>query len=216
MSQKAPGKSFRKGISLIELGDMFPDESTAREWFEAVQWPAGRCCGHCGGVDTKEVPNDKPMPYWCRDCKSYFSVRTGTTIQSSRLPLRKWVFAVYLYVTNLKGVSSMKLHRDLKVTQKTAWFMLHRLREAWGESGLEQFIGPVEVDETYIGGKEANKHASKKLHAGRGTVGKVAVAGAKDRKTNQVSAAVVKGTDKATLQGFVVDRTDASATGLYR
>ena len=88
---------------------------------------------------------------------SLFSVRTGTSIEKSRLPLRKWVFAIYLYVTNLKGVSSMKLHSDLKVTQKTAWFMLHRLREAWGESGLEQFVGPVEADETYMGGKRSNR-----------------------------------------------------------
>ena len=152
------------------------------------------------------------MPYWCSDCKSYFSVRTGTSIEKSRLPLRKWVFAVYLYVTNLKGVSSMKLHRDLDVTQKTAWFMLHRLREAWGESGLEKFLGPVEVDETYVGGKERNKHGSKKRKAGRGTIGKTTIAGAKDRETNQVSASVVKGTDAKTLQGFVIERTAQDAT----
>ncbi len=74
-------------------------------------------------------------------------------MERSRLPLRKRAFAVYLYVTNLKGVSSMKLHRDRQITQKSAWFMLHRLREAWDESGLKQFVGPVEADETYIGGK---------------------------------------------------------------
>ena len=115
-----------------------------------AEWSALR---ECGCTDTRDVPNAKPMPYWCRDCKSYFSVRTGTTLQDSRLPLRKWVFAIYLYVTHLKGVSSMKLHRDLKVTQKTAWFMLHRLREGWAASGLEKFTGPVEVDETFIGGE---------------------------------------------------------------
>ena len=128
------------------------------------------------------------------------------------LPLRKWVFAIYLYVTHLKGVSSMKLHRDLKITQKSAWFMLHRLREGWAASGLEKFTGPVEVDETFIGGKEKNKHAHKKLKAGRGPVGKAIVVGAKDRETNRVSADVVGNTDAKTLQGFVGERATKGAT----
>ena len=212
MAKNAPGKAHREGISLMALTEMFPDEKSAVDWFEAIQWPNGRHCGHCGCTDTKEVPNAKPMPYWCRDCKSYFSARTGTTIESSRLPLRKWAFAIYLYVTSLKGVSSMKLHRDLKVTQKTAWFMLHRLREAWGASGLEAMLGPVEVDETYMGGREKNKRASKKLRTGRGTVGKTAVVGAKDRETNKVTAKVVDNADTKALQGFVVDHANPDAT----
>ena len=209
MPQKAPGKFHRKGISIIELTEMFPDETSARAWFEAIQWKTGRYCGHCGSVDTREVPNEKPMPYWCRDCKSYFSVRTGTVLQNSRLPLRKWVFATYLYVTSLKGVSSMKLHRDLKVTQKTAWFMLHRLREAWDESGIEGILGPVEVDETYIGGQRKNMSKAKRATlTGRGPHGKTAVVGAKDRFDNKISARSVQRTDGATLQGFVRERVD--------
>ena len=133
-------------------------------------------------------------------------------MQDSRLPLRKWAFAIYLYVTNLKGVSSMKLHRDIKVTQKTAWFMLHRLREGWDASGLENFTGPVEVDETYFGGREANKHAKKKKRLGRGGVGKSVIAGAKDRATNRVRAKVVDATDARTLQRFVADHAAPSAT----
>jgi len=184
----------------------------ARPAYENAARPAERHCGHCGSTDTKEVPNAKPMPYWCRDCKSYFSVRTGTMMESSRLPMRKWAFAVYLYVTSLKGVSSMKLHRDLKVTQKTAWFMLHRLRDAWGQSGLDQFIGPVEADETYIGGKRKNMPRSKrKALEGRGPVGKAAVVGSKDRETNKVVARHVPSTDAPHVSGFVSEKTKPGA-----
>ena len=212
MTSKAPGKSHREGISLMELAEMFPDEASAVAWFESIRWPEERHCGHCGSFETKAVPNAKPMPYWCKDCRSYFSVRTGTAIEKSRLPLRKWAFAVYLYVTSLKGVSSMKLHRDLKVTQKTAWFMLHRLREAWGESGIEPMAGPVEVDEVYMGGLRENMpKAKRKTLKGRGPVGKTVVAGAKDRATNKVSAEVVKTADKKTLHSFIQESVAPAA-----
>ena len=151
------------------------------------------------------------MPYWCRDCRSYFSVRTGTTLQNSRLPLRKWAFAAYLYVTSLKSISSMKLHRDIEVTQRTAWFMLHRLRQSW-ETSVEPFIGPVEVDESYFGGRRRNmSNKKRKALAGRGPVGKTAVVGVKDRTSNKVRAKVVQRTDAETLQGFILEQTDSEA-----
>jgi len=210
---KAPGKAYRKGISLIELMDMFPDEQTAREWFESVVWGGQRCCGHCGGIKTREVPNAKPMPYWCTDCRSYFSVKTGTALERSKVPLRKWAIAIYLELTSLKSVSSMKLHRDVRVTQKTAWFMLHRIREGWARETSGDYSGPVEVDETYIGGKRKNMPKSKrKKLTGRGSAGKTAVVGVKDRESNQVAAQVVQHTDGETLQGFVGQHASDSAT----
>ena len=214
MKHKAPGKADREGISLIELCDMFPDEESARMWFEAHVWPTGRCCPRCGSVRTHEASHAK-SPYRCTDCRAYFSVKTGTALEGSKVPLRKWVFAIYLETTSLKGVSSMKLHRDLKVTQKTAWFMLHRLREVWAIDKAGNFSGPVEVDETYVGGKRKNMSNAKRKElagTGRGAVGKTAVVGAKDRATNQVRATVVERTDKPSLHGFVAAHAAPDAT----
>lgn len=210
--KKAPGKSHRTGISLLEISEIFPTEQAATLWFEKIYWPTERACGHCGSVSTSDVPDRKPMPYWCKDCRQYFSVRTGTTLENSRLPLRKWAIAVYLYVTHLKSISSMKLHRDLNVTQKTAWFMLHRLRQAWDASGIEPFRGPVEVDESFFGGLEKNRHENKKLRAGKGPIGKTIVAGMKDRQTNKIRASVVPDTGQGTLRSFIAQRSAIGAT----
>ena len=130
MAHTGPGKSSREHLSVMELFDMFPDEASARAWFEGIYWPEGRCCGHCGSTRTREASHKK-MPYWCTDCRSYFSVKTGTPLANSKVPLRKWAIAIYLCMTSLNSISSMKLKNEIKVSQTTAWYMLHRIREAW-------------------------------------------------------------------------------------
>lgn len=196
----APGKHYRKGVTLIELMAMFPNEEAATKWFESIVWASGRCCGKCGSENTKEVPNAKPMPYWCSDCRSYFSVKTGTAIARSNVPMQKWAIAIYLCLTSLKSVSSIKLHQDIGVSQPTAWIMLHRIREAWQHESDGGFNGPVEADETYFGGKHSNMPLAKcEMLEGRDTAGKAVVTGIKDRPSNQVRAKMVKSPDAKTL-----------------
>ena len=213
-TRKGPGKHYRNGISLMQVADMFATEDKATRWFERWTWPDGEiACTRCGSIDgAYRVKSGKPMPYRCRDCRKYFSLKIGTAMEGSPLPLRTWGWAIYLEMTSLKGVSSMKLYRDLGVTQKTAWFMLHRIREAFADVGTAAFVGPVEVDETYMGGKRANMPTSKRKDlTGRGPVGKTAVVGAKDRETGQVAAKVVGSVDGKTLNTFVDGVTDPDA-----
>ena len=129
-----PGRSHRQTISLFELTERFPDEESAVAWFIQQRWPNGVHCPSCNSKDITDVPNAKPMPWWCGDCRKYFSVRTKTVMHRSKLPMRTWLFAIYIVATNLKGVSSLKLHRDLGIRQATAWHLLHRIRKAF-ESG---------------------------------------------------------------------------------
>ncbi len=213
MAHKAPGKSDREGISLKKLMRMFPDDATAREWIEGVVWPDGPFCPRCGSYNVQAGIKHKSMTHRCRDCdgKPRFSVKTGTVMQSSKLGYHTWAIAAYLVTTNLKGVSSMKLHRDLEITQKSAWHLAHRLRKAY-EAGHSVFAGPVEADETYIGGKRKNMPKAKRAKlTGRGSVGKTAVVGTKDRATNRVSARSTAETDTPALSSFVADRTEPGA-----
>ena len=209
MAHNAPGKHYRDGLTTREIMLMFPDTAAAEKWFESIFWDEGRFCPRCGSLDTIERKSRKPMPYRCRDCRKYFSVRTGTVMAHSKIKLEDWAYAVYLQAVSLKGVSSMRLHRELGIGQQAAWFMAHRIREAYEQQGA--FLGPVEVDEAYFGGLEKNKHAYKKLNAGRGTVGKTAVVGVKDRRSGNVHAEVVSSTNRETLQRIVSKHSKSGA-----
>ena len=209
-TKSGPGKAHRKGITLMDAVKMFDTEEKAEAWFIEQRWPDGVVCPFCSSTEVSPRPTRKPQPFRCRTCRKDFSVKTGSVLHSSNIPLSKWAITLYLFMTNLKGVSSMKLHRDLGISQKAAWHLAHRVREALDDTG-GKFAGPVEADETYVGGKETNKHAWKKLKAGRGTVGKKPVAGVIDRATNQIRTAVVDRTNRATLQGFVMQHTEDDA-----
>ena len=215
MTKKAPGKAHRKGISLVEIVRMFPDNETAEAWFVAKRWPDGPHCPACGSVDIQTGAKHK-MPFRCREneCRKRFSVRVGTVMEGSKLDYQKWAIAIYLHLTSLKGVSSVKLHRDLNITQKSAWHLAHRLREAFGRDDA-MFSGPVEADETYIGGKRKNMSNAKRKELadmGRGAVGKMAVVGAKDRETNRVAARPIPSTSAPYTAGFVAEKTRLGAT----
>ena len=210
MTYKAPGKNFRQGLSAKQFYQMFPSDGDAEQWFIQQRWPNGVTCPRCGSDSVQTTTAHKSMRFRCREskkkgtCGKPFSAKTGTFMERSNIGYQDWLFAFYLVATNLKGISSMKLHRELTVTQKTAWYLAHRIRKAWDAGAENLFSGPVEVDETYVGGRRRNMPASKRKHlTGRGPTGKAAVVGAKDRNTNKVSAQVVEDTASETLQGFV-------------
>lgn len=216
MSKKAPGRAHRKGISLVDIMRQFPDDATAEAWFVERRWPGGVACPYCGSMNVQTGCKHKSMPYRCREkaCAKRFSAKTGTVMEGSKLGFQTWMIATFLLSTNLKSVSSMKLHRDLNINQRSAWFLAHRLRVALAEKG-GVFAGPVEVDESYFGGSRKNMSNTKRKEladTGRGTVGKAAVVGVRDRETSHVAAKVVTRTDKATLQGFVVEHAAKGAT----
>ena len=211
---KAPGKAHREGLTLLQVADRFSDEKKAKAWLTERLWPDGPHCPECGSLHVSSDIKHRTMTHRCLDCpgKPFFSLRKGTIMESSKLPYRVWAIGIYLFTTNLKGVSSLKLHRELGIGQKAAWFMLHRLRSAV-HTGSGMFSGPVEFDEVYMGGKRKNMSKSKrKALKGRGASGKTAVVGAKDRKTNKVRAKVVEKTDAETLQEFVIDVAETGAT----
>ncbi len=158
--------------------------STARTYFESRLWPDGVRCPVCAA--SANITTRKRVGFYrCNQCHEDFTICTGTIFERSHIPLHKWLYAMYLLVTARKGISSLQLSRQIGVTQKTAWFMLHRLREACG-SDLNKLQGIVEVDETHLGGIEQNKHESKKLRAGRGAVGKATVVGLRDAVADRV------------------------------
>ena len=207
------GSKKVKELSIFDLERLFPDEISAIEWVEEARWGSeDRPCPRCGSCGTYRIESGVPMAFRCRDCKRYFSVMTGTVMERSHIPVRKWVYGIYMWMTAAKGISSIKLAKDLGIAQSSAWYMIQRLREAFASRG-GSFLGPVEVDETFMGGRRRNMHYDRILALGLdrqygGANHMQPVAGIRDRATGHVDAEVIPDTTSETLIPFIEDRVD--------
>lgn len=194
-------------ISTHQLFAMFPDADTARSYLESRRWPNGVRCPVC---ESDRIGQHSPGFWRCNACKEAFTVQTGTVMERSKIPLHKWLYTMYLLVTSRKGINSLQLSKEIGITQKSAWFMLHRLREACGRD-MEKLRGVVEIDETFIGGGEPNKHASKRLKQGRGSVGKAPVLGLRERGGRTV-ALPVEDVSTASVHRAIHTHVEAGST----
>ena len=197
-----------KQLTLGQFDRMFPDEDACKAYLLAQRWPTGVRCPRCGN-DKVYANKTRPWTWQCTKCgpnkrSPYrFSLYVGTIFENTNYPLRTWFKVLHLMLTSKKGISALQIHRMIgSGSYRTAWFMCHRLRAGLADPEFRQLMGIVEVDETYIGGKNKNCHGSKRIANAKGTLGKIPVIGAISRK-GSVVCQMIERADKPTMDGFV-------------
>lgn len=206
--KSGPGRSSRKGFGMANAVWQFNNKWRAASWLEQVRWGDGPItCPRCGGEAGKTDAHPK-MPYRCKTkgCRKFFSFKTGTPLADSRKSMTDWLLAIYQDLTNLKGVSSVRLSRDLETKQSTTWYMLHRIREAIMTDEAPACFATgtrFQIDEVYIGGIEGNKHAIDKVAGGQGGVTKTIVIGITDMDSGKIWADVITDTRSDTIKEVV-------------
>jgi len=197
---------FTKQMTIIEFEKLFPDDDACKAYLQARRWPTGVICPRCGATERVFALKTMPFKWECMECgksTSYrFSVVVGTIFENSKVGLRDWFRVIHMMLTGKKGVAALEVQRVMGFgSYHTAHYMCHRVRAGLIDPNFRQLMGIVEVDETYIGGKNKNRHASKKI-AGSGVHGKAIVVGAVSRQGGVV-ARVLRNTEAKTLQAFV-------------